>query len=54
MARTMTTEQLRKAYYEGGGPPKPYACSCGKDYAVSDDRRECRLAHGKKSDEKAA
>lgn len=38
----MSPEQLRKAYYHGGGPPKPYVCGCGESFAVSDERREHR------------
>lgn len=40
-----TQEQLRRAYYEGGGPVRPYQCSCGSLFAVSDERREHIQGH---------
>jgi hypothetical protein len=37
-------ERLHRVYVRGG-PTTPYHCSCGKKYAVSDERRHCAAQH---------
>jgi hypothetical protein len=49
-----TNEELHRIFYEGVGISTPYRCTCGQAYAVSDDRRSCRLQHAAKNAKPAA